>query len=150
MNGNQYYDERQLIERGKIMQQSFILLIILEFVNAVLYGECNIIWADIFDSQLLIITIAGCYCTIRMILKDAYNNIGSRLHIGLIISGITGLIVIWSNTMQMIRGRTGFVLDGKLTSNGAMIIIFSGMLLNCIVHLIKVYKDKKADLTEDE
>ncbi|HEX3037957.1 MAG TPA: hypothetical protein VHO94_03075 [Oscillospiraceae bacterium] len=150
MSSNQYYDERQLIERGKIMQQSFFLLVILIFINAFLYGVAKIIWTDYFESQMIILLIPACYCTIRMIWKDAYNNIGSKFNIGPISSGILGLIIIWSNSNQMSINNMGFLSKGQLTMNGASIILGSGLVLICIAHLVKILKDKVVSSDKDE
>lgn len=147
MSNNQYYDERQLIERGKIMQESFFLLAILIIINAFLYGF-NFIWADYVYSQMIVVLISVCYCTIRMIWKDAYNNVGSKFNVGLISSSLLGLLLLWSNIKEMSRDNMGFLWRGKLTANGAGIIIGSGIMLICVVNLVKILKDKWEDKDE--
>jgi len=150
-NNNNQYDERQLIERGKAFQQSFFILVIIMFINSILYGFVGIVWADYYYSQIIMIMVAITYGIIKMICKDAYNDINySTINPALTVLGVAGLIGVWSNIMQMIRNNKGFIAKGQLTDNGAGIIMTGCMLSIGVVHLVKVLKDKKTDLDEDE
>lgn len=151
MKSDRNYDERQLIERGKIYRQSFILLVVLLLINIFVFGMHEIVWADEPFGSIIIILIAISYGTIRMIWKDAYNDIGcSKMNPEIIVLGIAGLLGICFAILQMNRKHIGFVSQGKLSSYGTGILIAANMLLICTVHLIKVCKDKGADTTEDE
>jgi len=151
MKNTSNYDERQLIEQGRIFKQSFFFLASLIVVNAILKQITGIVWADDNCSELIILIIPACYTTIRLIWKDAYNNVDcSKINPGLIMMGALGLLQLCSNATEIAIGKTNFILKGQLTIHGAWIILGSCLLLTCFVHLVKVIKDKRANLNEDE
>ncbi|HEX3037958.1 MAG TPA: DUF6773 family protein [Oscillospiraceae bacterium] len=149
MRNSGNYDERQLIEQGRVFKQAFFLLSILIVVNGFLNQIVGIVWADDYCSEFILLIISAFYATIRLICKDAYNNMDcSKINIQLILVGVLGLLQLCSNAIDIATGKTSFILKGRLTIHGVWIFLGSGMLLICFVHLVKVLKDKKVDKNE--
>ena len=151
MRNSGNYDERQLIEQGRVFKQAFFLLAGLIVVNAIIKQITGIVWADDYCSGIILLIIPMCYLAIRLIWKDAYNNMDcSKINIQLILLGALGLLQLCSNTIEIATGKTNFIWKGQLTIHGAWIFLGSGMLLTCFVHLVKVLKDKRADSDKNE
>lgn len=147
---NRYYDERQLVERGNIYQQAFILILCLLAIDTFLQ-QAGIVWTDDFSRRSIVFVIPFVYCLIRMVWTDSsgYGDC-SKINYNILFTAIISLFILFTTAGDMSREHISFLSNGQLSSKGAFLIDGVFLLLISITHLIKLIRNKKADADEDK
>ncbi|HEX2924704.1 MAG TPA: hypothetical protein VHP38_00345 [Ruminiclostridium sp.] len=149
MKQSDKFDERQLMERGKIFMQAFLLLALLVFIDSFV-KTLGLIWTDYFGSSLITIMSVTCFASIKLILKDSYKgkNVGSWNAVVILIT-VVSILNILKSALDLITGGDSFVKNSQLSSGGALAISNLFLLLIAIVYWLKTHMDKKAEKLMD-
>ena len=133
------FDERQLWIRGNIFKHMFLIAAFLLLSNACLV-KLDIIWADGFYSNLIILFAAVAVGSIEMIFREVYfQTPGQQWIIGII--GLSPVLLFVMNIIHLISGEK-FISNGALTEAGGS-LIYSVLLLSISIGwIIKQLRDK--------
>lgn len=142
MKTNQF-DEKQIADRGKSFQYGFIAslatILGMYFLTAIVGLQIDI------DSLFLItLWIPMTTCFISLILKNAYEGIGSTG--GKVVAtflGIAGLILSASSLYLAFTGSEALWENGAVTHNAGRVLSSLCMVAICAVYWIKRYSDNK-------
>lgn len=134
------YDERQIRERGMIFKRSFFLMILYNFIIAVLVDIADVPWFDCFtylESSFIGIILSATICTIMMITKNAY---------------ISPIKPYFTDIAVGIMSFCGIAtLIGDIQSfDWFTFIVAICILIICCTYWIKLIKDRKNVNTDDE
>ena len=130
-------DELQLLKRGNIFKHGMFYLIGLLLLNTLLYSQ-GIEWASGKWAELTIILFTIVLCSIEFILYDIYpltENMQKHL---IYFLGLFGFVALIACIYDLIVGKSGIVVDGKITET-TLGIIYGLMFISVFV----VYKLKK-------
>lgn len=130
-------DELQLLKRGNIFKHGMFCLIGLLLLNTLLYSQ-GIEWASGKWAELTIILFTIVLCSIEFILYDIYpltENMQKHL---IYFLGLFGFVALIACIYDLIVGKSGIVVDGKITET-TLGIIYGLMFISVFV----VYKLKK-------
>ena len=130
-------DELQILKRGNIFKHGMFCLIGLLLLNTLLYSQ-GIEWASGKWAELTIILFTIVLCSIEFILYDIYpltENMQKHL---IYFLGLFGFVALIACIYDLIVGKSGIVVDGKITET-TLGIIYGLMFISVFV----VYKLKK-------
>ena len=130
-------DELQLLKRGNIFKHGMICLIGLLLLNTLLYSQ-GIEWASGKWAELTIILFTIVLCSIEFILYDIYPLTENKQKHLIYFLGLFGFVALIDCIYDLIVGKSGIVVDGKITET-ALGIIYGLMFISVFV----VYKLKK-------
>lgn len=148
MKQNEKFDERQLMERGKVFMQAFLMLALLVLADSIVKTFVTV-WADSLSSTLIIIMSVTCYASIRLILRDSYNGMG-KWNLFVILFTIAPVISLSINMPKLLSSSCTITINGQITSTAASIIVSSLVLTIAIVYWIKNHMDRKAEKLTDK
>jgi len=148
MNGNnKKFDERQLWIRGNIFQRMFLIIAVLVLINALL-DKSDIVWADNFYSNLIILFVSVAFGSLEMIFREVYF-VNMRQRWIFIMFGIDGLIILAINIKFLITGDA-FVSNNSLTTTGSSFIFALLILSIGIGGAVKTIFDKLNNKEKEE
>ena len=130
-------DELQLLKRGNIFKHGMFCLIGLLLLNTLLYSQ-GIEWASGKWAELTIILFTIVLCSIEFILYDIYPLTENKQKQLIYFLGLFGFVALIACIYDLIVGKSGIVVDGKITET-ALGIIYGLMFISVFV----VYKLKK-------
>lgn len=130
-------DELQLLKRGNIFKHGMFCLIGLLLLNTLLYSQ-GIEWASGKWAELTIILFTIVLCSIEFILYDIYPLTENKQKHLIYFLGLFGFVALIAYIYDLIVGKSGIVVDGKITET-ALGIIYGLMFISVFV----VYKLKK-------
>lgn len=130
-------DELQLLKRGNIFKHGMFCLIGLLLLNTLLYSQ-GIEWASGKWAELTIILFTIVLCSIEFILYDIYPLTENKQKHLIYFWGLFGFVALIACIYDLIVGKSGIVVDGKITET-ALGIIYGLMFISVFV----VYKLKK-------
>ena len=130
-------DELQLLKRGNIFKHGMFCLIGLLLLNTLLYSQ-GIEWASGKWAELTIILFTIVLCSIEFILYDIYPLTEHKQKHLIYFLGLLGFVALIDCIYDLIVGKSGIVVDGKITET-ALGIIYGLMFISVFV----VYKLKK-------
>lgn len=130
-------DELQLLKRGNIFKHGMFFLIGLLLLNTLLYSQ-GIEWASGKWAELTIILFTIVLCSIEFILYDIYPLTENKQKHLIYFLGLFGFVALIACIYDLIVGKSGIVVDGKITET-ALGIIYGLMFISVFV----VYKLKK-------
>lgn len=130
-------DELQLLKRGNIFKHGMFCLIGLLLLNTLLYSQ-GIEWASGQWAELTIILFTIVLCSIEFILYDIYPLTENKQKHLIYFLGLFGFVALIACIYDLIVGKSGIVVDGKITET-ALGIIYGLMFISVFV----VYKLKK-------
>lgn len=130
-------DELQLLKRGNIFKHGMFCLIGLLLLNTLLYSQ-GIEWASGKWAELTIILFTIVLCSIEFILYDIYPLTENKQKHLIYFLGLFGFVSLIDCIYDLIVGKSGIVVDGKITET-ALGIIYGLMFISVFV----VYKLKK-------
>ena len=130
-------DELQLLKRGNIFKHGMFCLIGLLLLNTLLYSQ-GIEWASGKWAELTIILFTIVLCSIEFILYDIYPLTENKQKHLIYFLGLFGFVALIDCIYDLIVGKSGIVVDGKITET-ALGIIYGLMFISVFV----VYKLKK-------
>ena len=130
-------DELQLLKRGNIFKHGMFWLIGLLLLNTLLYSQ-GIEWASGKWAELTIILFTIVLCSIEFILYDIYPLTENKQKHLIYFLGLFGFVALIACIYDLIVGKSGIVVDGKITET-ALGIIYGLMFISVFV----VYKLKK-------
>ena len=130
-------DELQLLKRGNIFKHGMFCLIGLLLLNTLLYSQ-GIEWASGKWAELTIILFTIVLCSIESILYDIYPLTENKQKHLIYFLGLFGFVALIACIYDLIVGKSGIVVDGKITET-ALGIIYGLMFISVFV----VYKLKK-------
>ena len=130
-------DELQLLKRGNIFKHGMFCLIGLLLLNTLLYSQ-GIEWASGKWAELTIILFTIVLCSIEFILDDIYPLTENKQKHLIYFLGLFGFVALIACIYDLIVGKSGIVVDGKITET-ALGIIYGLMFISVFV----VYKLKK-------
>ena len=130
-------DELQLLKRGNIFKHGMFCLIGLLLLNTLLYSQ-GIEWASGKWAELTIILFTIVLCSIEFILYDIYPLTENKQKHLIYFLGLFGFVALIACIYDLIVGKSGIVVDGKITET-ALGIIYGLMFISVFV----VYKLKK-------
>lgn len=130
-------DELQLLKRGNIFKHGMFCLIGLLLLNTLLYSQ-GIEWASGKWAELTIILFTIVLCSIEFILYDIYPLTENKQKHLIYFLGLFGFVALIACIYDLIVGKSGIVVDGKITET-ALEIIYGLMFISVFV----VYKLKK-------
>lgn len=148
INKNCYFDEKQLIDRGKSFKYGFITAIMTLLVEYFCTSALNI-KIDPFAEFLVLIWIPITVCFISFIVKNAYEGVNSRTgRIVCIIMGCCGLYLVIATIVEVIIRVEHLVVNGEISASFGH--LFSGicLVIICITYCIRQYRNKK-ELAEE-
>jgi len=122
--------------KNNIYGHMFVVFVVLLYLNACLMRS-GIIWADIYDSTLIILFFTLALGTLEMIFNDVYVY---DLKIQILI-GILGLIGMILTIIDIINGEKIF-LNESLTRTGGGLITMILLLFIQLELIIKILFDK--------
>lgn len=143
MKAKNEYDEKQLLDRGKAYECSFIFALLLNllcfFISEVL--DISISPYSLFRVNFwLPITV----CIIIMILKDAYDGVSSKPgKLVLTLFGISGFLSVLLCIIDLITGKESFLSDGILSDFTVEFIKSLCILTIGLTYWIKQYAIRK-------
>jgi len=137
------FDERQLQIRKNIFKHGFLVAIVALLLNAFL-NNLGIIWADIFQQNILILVLLITVVSIEAHIHDVY--FGSKIPRAPILGAIGGCGVFLAilSTIHFADGAT-FSANGQLTDEGTMIIFATMFMLNISIGIIQSIRNKRAE-----
>ena len=130
-------DELQLLKRGNIFKHGMFCLIGLLLLNTLLYSQ-GIEWASGKWAELTIILFTIVLCSIEFILYDIYPLTENKQKHLIYFFFFFGFVALIDCIYDLIVGKSGIVVDGKITET-ALGIIYGLMFISVFV----VYKLKK-------
>ena len=130
-------DELQLLKRGNIFKHGMFFLIGLLLLNTLLYSQ-GIEWASGKWAELTIILFTVVLCSIEFILYDIYPLTENKQKHLIYFLCLFGFVALIDCIYDLIVGKSGIVVDGKITET-ALGIIYGLMFISVFV----VYKLKK-------
>ena len=130
-------DELQLLKRGNIFKHGMFFLIGLLLLNTLLYSQ-GIEWTSGKWAELTIILFTIVLCSIEFILYDIYPLTENKQKHLIYFLGLFGFVALIACIYDLIVGKSGIVVDGKITET-ALGIIYGLMFISVFV----VYKLKK-------
>ena len=130
-------DELQLLKRGNIFKHGMFCLIGLLLLNTLLYSQ-GIEWASGKWAELTIILFTIVLCSIEFILYDIYPLTENKQKHLIYFLGLFGFVALIDCIYDLIVGKSGIAVDGKITET-ALGIIYGLMFISVFV----VYKLKK-------
>ena len=130
-------DELQLLKRGNIFKHGMFFLIGLLLLNTLLYSQ-GIEWTSGKWAELTIILFTIVLCSIKFILYDIYPLTENKQKHLIYFLGLFGFVALIACIYDLIVGKSGIVVDGKITET-ALGIIYGLMFISVFV----VYKLKK-------
>ena len=130
-------DELQLLKIGNIFKHGMVCLIGLLLLNTLLYSQ-GIEWASGKWAELTIILFTIVLCSIEFILYDIYPLTENKQKHLIYFLGLFGFVALIACIYDLIVGKSGIVVDGKITET-ALGIIYGLMFISVFV----VYKLKK-------
>ena len=140
---NNYYDEYQMINRQKIAFRTFLITLILVFLNGII-AEMYV-WAAPIIQAMIILVLATGYFTTCAIFKNAYLNRKVKnpyVNVFLFaILGISNAVVSFSSLSRL--GRAYLIHDGKLGDGIMPLILGVFFLYISVITLIKVISERR-------
>ena len=130
-------DELQLLKRGNIFKHGMFCLIGLLLLNTALYSQ-GIEWASGKWAELTIILFTIVLCSIEFIFYDIYPLTENKQKHLIHFLGLFGFAAFIACIYDLAIGKTGIIVDGKITET-ALGIIYGLMFISVFV----VYKLKK-------
>ena len=140
-------DELQLLKRGNIFKHGMFCLIGLLLLNTLLYSQ-GIEWASGKWAELTIILFTIVLCSIEFILYDIYPLTENKQKHLIYFLGLFGFVALIACIYDLIVGKSGIVVDGKITET-ALGIIYWLMFISVVV-VYKLKKQYKAKHENDE
>lgn len=143
MKKGQYYDEKQLQDRGKVYQISFFVAILVFFALYLITGIAEISISEL--SRILIgMWVPITVCLILMISKNAYEGVGSKVGgITTSVLGAGGIYSIVTTVIKMMREHTGFWSDSMINDYVGWFVMGSCMIAVCAAYWIRYGINKK-------
>lgn len=143
MKGSQVYDEKQLQDRGKVYQISFVAALLsiacAFFVTQVL--ELKISGYALF---LFCMWIPVVVCLILLIWKNAYEGVDSKAgRITISVVGAGGVMLVVSSLWELCSGQDALFRDGVLEDRTGTLFAGVCMVIVCCVYWLKQYVNKK-------
>lgn len=141
--GNETFDERQMVERGKAFQIGFFTAIFLSlavfFATSLLDIRMEAMTVFIIQTSLPIMV-----CMMTLILKNAYDPVKQR-NSGILCAlfSFLGLYLTVFSIGRVCLGQDSFLKNGVVTNNAGFLVIGLAMLDTGIVYLIRRYLNKK-------
>ncbi|HIQ76787.1 MAG TPA: hypothetical protein IAB79_04970 [Candidatus Faecousia excrementipullorum] len=114
-------DELQLLKRGNIFKHGMFCLIGLLLLNTLLYSQ-GIEWASGKWAELTIILFTIVLCSIEFILYDIYPLTENKQKHLIYFLGLFGFVALIACIYDLIVGKSGIVVDGKITETALGII----------------------------
>lgn len=149
LKDSENFDERQLMERGKIFKNALVLLVVF-FAADALTNDFGVNWIINSKRAIVIIAIVCSYSSIRLILKDAYSGKIVNWNVGMIIFSVVGISLLILNIGELIKGNEGLIENGMLSRLSASLIIAVSFLSIATVYWYKHFQNKKAELNDSE
>ena len=145
MRGEKRYDERQILARGKAYGYGFITAI-LTFVLIYVIQDAAGIGLDsvtVLDAGIwLPLTV----CMLTMILKDAYDYVGSTYgRTALSLYGIAGVFLLGYSLYEVFFVGQSFYWDGMVTAQAGHLLMGCCMVFIGVVYWIKQFLNKKEE-----
>lgn len=143
MKGNNNYDEKQIIDRGKAFQYGFIAAM-LTICGVYFYTDALEFKMDSYAAFLIRLWIPITITFIVLIVKDAYDGANSTPgRIILTVLGMAGLFLVGVTVIRIVSGKEVFLDSGTLTDSAGR--IFSGicMILVSIIYWVKQYLNSR-------
>lgn len=140
------FDERQLFIRGNIFKHMTVILVTLLICNALLLSS-GLIWADSWQSNMIIVMIAVAAGSNEMIFKEVYSSrtgIQSRM---IILIGASSIIGSGWWLVRISQGAK-IVAESQLTDVGGNFVMMLLTLSIFIGFIIKLEIKKREHLEE--
>lgn len=136
------YDEKQQIDRGNAYKNSYVILLILLFIDYLIKDIFKINWLNSKSTFMILFWVSVSVCEITIITKNAYDGISDHSgRIFLLFQGIFGLAILSISLIQIqINEETLYSAFGSIFMGVCCIII-------CAVYWIKVIRDKNSPET---
>ena len=143
MRSSKVYDEKQLQDRGKVYQISFVTALLTIacafFVTDVL--EWNISSYALF---LFCMWIPVAVCLILLIWKNAYEGVGSNAgRITLSVVGAGSVLMVVTSLWLLCSGEDALFRDGMLTDRAGTFFAGICMVIICCAYWLKQLYDRK-------
>ena len=140
---NTEFDERQVLIRGKAYEHGFIVTMLTLLINAFL-NSYDIIWADGFKQNLLILVLVFTVISVELNLRGAF--------FGRKVSPVALLVVVCAPTVilavlnihHFIKGAV-FTDGGMLTDEGFGVIFCILFAINVTTGIIQYIRTKKQE-----
>ena len=137
---NKHFDERQLQIRGEIFFHGLVTALALLLINAFLLGS-EIVWANGFQQNIIIIVLIGMVIFVEAILRDAFFGMGQMRWPIIGTFGIISIVLVAWGVGSMMRGNALFG-DAGLTDSGFMLVTATMPVSVTIAGLIKEIAEK--------
>jgi hypothetical protein len=133
-------DERELMIRGDIFKRMFWILAALVFINGWLAQMFNIVWADTYYSNMIILFTAIAVGTNEMIFRGIWLQ-NTKYPWAVLLLGICGLFLFVMNIIHLVQGDE-FISNGALTDTSGSLIYSLPILSMGIGGAVKIIRDK--------
>jgi len=138
------FDERQALIRGKVFTHMYIIIVVLLFLNAILYS-LGIIWADGFHSSILILMLATAIGSVEAIIRDVYFKSTRESFLAWFFAG-NGTYLFISSVMHR---NESYISGGELTNNGFSLILSIIFIIIGGSGIIKYLLSKRKERREE-
>lgn len=138
-------DELQLLKRGNVFKHGLFSLVGMLLINSLLYS-CGIEWASGKWAELTIILFVIALCSIEFIVHDIYPFTEKKQKFAIYFLGLFGLAAIIACIYDLLTGKTGIIVEGKIVSS-ALGIAYGVIFVS--VYLAYKFKNKYNTLHEN-
>ena len=144
------YDERQLQIHGKIYKRGFYIISVLLALNAILSTR-GIIWAPIFEQNIIILMLASTIIEIEALIRGVYFGKNNKGLVFLFIIGITvGLIAnLFIGTEEIRTDDNEYLLSQNMTFS-ILLILMTIYLIVGLIQFIRYKNSEKEGVSDDE
>lgn len=145
--GENSFDERQELARGKAYKAAFWVLILYICITSLLNAVFEFNWSDNFTWAMIGICLSASVFAVNCILNDAYLSLKEKprnIIVLLVFAALSNFAVAIIN----IRQENYFISNGMLSFHAVNLIVGFMLLVILIVFIIKLRIDSKTVKTE--
>lgn len=144
MRDKDYYDEKQLYDRGKCFQIGFFTALICVWITYFVTDLLEIKFSDYLNYVFCIWIPLSVYA-ISLIVKNAYDGVNSNAGKTVsIIFLICGILLLCFRIIMLVIDNGHFIDNEEIGSFIASMIQSVCMISMSVVYFIKQYRNKKA------